>query len=230
MSFIEHLDELRKVLIQSAIILVVLTAVCWFVSDKLLDFLVKGLPLESLYFTSPVEAFSARLRVSFVVAVMIAAPFVLFKIWAFIAPGLFSHERRRVYPLVITSSALFYVGVLFCYFVLIPVVLKFLLGFSTDILNPLISVNSYFTFVSRLCFTFGIVFQIPIVVLLLSAMGLVTPQLLLKSWRYGVVVIFVASAILTPPDAVSLVLMAGPIVMLYIGSILVAFVVRRRAK
>ena len=133
-----------------------------------------------------------------------------------------------MYPLVIASSTLFYTGVLFCYFVLIPIVLGFLLGFGTEYLNPLLSVSRYFGFVARLCFVFGIVFQVPIVVLVLSSVGVVTPQLLLRQWRYGVLVIFVGSAILTPPDAISLILMAVPILLLYVGSILIAFVTTRK--
>jgi sec-independent protein translocase protein TatC len=161
---------------------------------------------------------------------MIAFPLILFRVWSFVAPGLFTHERRRVYPLVISSSILFYTGVLFCYIILIPIVLDFLLSFGTEFVNPLISVSAYFGFVARLSFTFGVVFQVPIVVLVMSSLGLVTPRWLLKQWRYGVLVIFTASAVLTPPDAVSLVLMALPVLLLYIGSILIAFVVVRRRK
>ena len=105
-----------------------------------------------------------------------------------------------------------------------------LMGFGTERLNPMLSVSMYFTFVARLCFTFGLVFQLPIVVFLLSILGIVTPQFLLKQWRYAVVVIFVASAILTPPDPASQVLMAIPILLLYIGSVLVAFAALRKQK
>jgi sec-independent protein translocase protein TatC len=111
---------------------------------------------------------------------------------------------------------------------LIPIVLEFLLAYGTPYLNPLISVNSYFAFVARLCFAFGVVFQLPVVVLLLSILGIVTPQWLLRQWRYGVLVVFVGSAVLTPPDAVSMVAMALPVILLYLASVLVAFVVSRR--
>lgn len=228
MSFLGHLDVLRSLIIHTVVSVLAMTTGLWFFSGQLLDLLIADLPVESLYFSSPLEAFMARMKVSFVLGVMGAFPYILFRGWSFVAPGLFRNERRRVYPLVITSSALFYLGVAFCYLILIPVVLKFLLGFGTDNLNPLLSVSAYFTFVAKLCFTFGLVFQIPVVVLLLSSLGLVTPRMLLKQWRYGVLFIFVGSAILTPPDAVSLLLMALPIIILYILSILVAFVVVRR--
>ncbi|MFQ5511772.1 MAG: twin-arginine translocase subunit TatC [Candidatus Krumholzibacteriia bacterium] len=228
MSFFDHLEDLRGVIIQSLVAIFLLTVACWFLSGRILDLLIKDLPVQSLYFSSPLGAFTIRLRISLVLGVVIAFPFVLYKVWSFVAPGLFSVERRRVYPLVISSATLFYIGILFCYAILIPFVLKFLLSFGTDNLNPLLSVSAYFAFVARLCFTFGIVFQIPIVVLVLSSLGLVTPRWLLKQWRYGVIIIFTGSAILTPPDIVSQLMMALPILLLYIGSILVAFVVVRR--
>jgi sec-independent protein translocase protein TatC len=162
---------------------------------------------------------------------MLAFPFILFRVWAFVSPGLFSHERRKFFPFVVASSALFYAGVSFCYVVLIPLALEVLLGFGTERLNPLISVNSYFAFVARLCFAFGVVFQLPIAVLILSLLGVITPRWLLRQWKYGVVVILVASAVLTPTqDAVSMAAMAVPVLVLYAASILIAFIVVPRKK
>jgi len=228
MSFLDHLGELRMVIIHSLVVFFVLSVVCWFFSGRILDLLIADLPVESLYFLSPIEAFMVRVKISFVLGLMGAFPFILFKTWAFISPGLFAHERRRIYPLVLSSSVLFYIGVAFCYMVLIPTVMGFLLSFGTEFLNPLISVVAYFAFVARLCFAFGIVFQVPIVVLLLSMLGIVTPGWLLRQWRVGIVVVFVGAAVLTPPDAVSLLMMAFPVLALYIASILVAYVVVRR--
>ncbi len=230
MSFLDHLDALRSAIIQSLVTFVVLSGICWFLSGTILDLLIKDLPVDSLYFHTPIEAFMVRMKISLVLGAMMAFPFILFKTWMFVAPGLFSSERKRVYPLVVSGSGLFYVGVAFCYLVLIPTVLRFLLGFGTEFVNPLLSVNSYFVFVARLCFTFGIVFQIPIVVLVLSMLGIVTPRWLLRQWRYGVLIAFVGAAVLTPPDAVSLLMMALPILVLYVASILLAFVVVRKKK
>jgi sec-independent protein translocase protein TatC len=231
MSFLEHLDELRGVLVQSMVAFVGTSIVLWFFSGRVLDLLVADLSVEQLNFFAPTEAFMVRLKLSFVLGLMVTFPFILSRVWRFVAPGLFSNERKTVYPLLMASSALFYVGVVFCYVVLIPVVLDFLLGFGTGKLNPLISVNAYFAFVARLCFTFGLVFQLPIVVLMLSLAGIVTPGQLLRQWRYAVIIIFVVAAILTPPDPVSQVMMALPVLLLYIGSVFVAHLaVRRRRK
>lgn len=230
MSFLDHLDELRSVIIQSVAVVFVLLVVSWFFSASILEILLLDLPAESLYFNSPMEAFMARLKVSLVVALMVAFPFILFKIWSFVSPGLFASERKKIYPFVIVSSVLFYVGVCFCYFVLIPVVMRLFLGFATEHLKPLLSVSAYFAFVARMCFTFGLVFQLPIVIMILSSIGLVTPAYLLKQWRYATLIIFVVAAILTPPDAISQLLMAVPVLFLYIGSVLIAYVTVRKKK
>jgi len=230
MSFLEHLDELRGVLVQSILVFVVTSIVISAFSGRVLDLLVTDIPVDKLNFFSPSEAFMARLKISFVLGAMVSFPFILYKVWRFVSPGLFSNERSRVYPLVVASSILFYAGVIFCYLVLIPIVMKFLLGFGTERLSPLISVSAYFAFVSRLCFTFGLVFQLPIVVLVLSLLGIVTPQLLLGQWKWATVIIFTISAILTPPDPASQVLMAFPVLFLYIGSVLVAYVAVRRRR
>ena len=224
MSFLEHLEDLRGVLIHSLVSFLAASIVCWFFSERILNLLVNDIPVDHLNFFAPSEAFMARMKMSFALGAMLAFPYVAHRVWRFVAPALFERERRRIGPLAIVSSALFYTGVVFCYLVLIPVVLEFLLGFGTERLTPLLSVGSYFAMVARLCFTFGVVFQLPVIVLVLSLTGLVTPGLLLRQWRYAILIIFVASAILTPPDPASQVLMALPVILLYIGSVLIAHV------
>jgi sec-independent protein translocase protein TatC len=228
MSFLEHLDDLRGVLIQSAVVYLIVTGGCWFLSGRIVDILIQDLSVENLIFYAPAEAFMARVKISLVLGLLISYPFILFKVWAFVSPALFERERSKVYPFIITASVLFYVGVAFAYVVLIPIALDFLLGFGTEHLTPLISVTSYFSFVVRLGVTFGLVFQLPVIIFVLSMLGIVTPRFLLRQWRYAVMVIFVGAAILTPPDPASQVLMAFPILLLYIGSVLVAHVAIRR--
>lgn len=229
-TFLEHLEDFRGVLIHSLAFIFAASIGCWFFSDRLLDLLVSDLPVDHLNFFAPSEAFMARLKMSFALGVMLAFPYVAYKVWTFVTPALYERERKRIGPLAVVSSVLFYVGVVFCYVVLIPVVLEFLLSFGTERLTPVLSVGSYFAMVARLCFTFGIVFQLPVIVLVLSLTGLVTPGFLLRQWRYAVLIIFVAAALLTPPDPASQVLMALPVILLYIGSVLVAHVVVRRRR
>jgi sec-independent protein translocase protein TatC len=126
--------------------------------------------------------------------------------------------------------ALFYAGVAFCYFMVVPVIVNFMLGYATPHVQPLITIGAYVNTVSRLCLAFGLVFQLPVVMFLLSVAGLVAPQTFLRQWRYAILIIFVAAAIFTPPDPVSQVLMATPLCVLYIGSALMALAVVRRRK
>jgi sec-independent protein translocase protein TatC len=228
MSFLDHLGDLRSVLVATVAAFLGLSVVYWFFSGRILDGFVARVPVDRLVFYAPSEAFMVRTKVSLVLGGMTAFPYVAYRVWRFVTPGLFARERRRVGPVVAASAALFYVGVAFSYFVVAPTIVNFMLGYATERVQPMLSVSSYFNTVARLCLAFGVVFQLPIVVLLLALTGLVSPRALLRQWRYAVVIIFVAAAILTPPDPVSQVLMALPLVLLYIGSALVASAVVRR--
>ncbi len=228
MSFLEHLGDLRGVLIASAIAFLGLSIVYWFFSGPILDWLVARVPVERLVFYAPSEAFMVRTKLAFVLGGMTAFPYVAYRVWRFVTPGLFTRERGRVGPVVAASAVLFYIGVAFCYFVVAPTIIDFMLGYATARVQPLLSISAYFNTVARLCLAFGLVFQLPIVILLLAVTGLVPPRTFLRQWRYAVVIIFVAAAIFTPPDPVSQVLMAVPLVVLYIGSALVASALVRR--
>lgn len=230
MGLLDHLEELRKVLIHSFFAALLATILCWFWSAHLLDLLILPIKNEGVYFTSPNEAFLTRLKLSAAVGLFIVAPFIFFKIYGFVLPGLYRRERKVITPLLIATSALFYSGASFAFLVVIPQVIKFLLSFGTEVLSPLIGVGPYFGFVSRLCLAFGLVFELPLLVLALSWIGLVNPKVLLRTWRYAVVAIFALSAILTPPDVISQVMMAGPVLVLYISSVLVAMIVTRRKR
>ncbi|MFT5233502.1 MAG: sec-independent protein translocase protein TatC [Candidatus Krumholzibacteriia bacterium] len=230
MGLLDHLDELRTVLIHSSIAAVAATILCWFWSADLLDILIRPIENEGIYFTAPNEAFLTRLKLAAVVGFFVVAPFIFFKIYSFVLPGLYKQERKVVTPLILATTILFYLGVSFAFLVVIPQVMTFLLSFGTENLSPLIGVGPYFAFVSRLCLAFGLVFELPLLVLFLSVLGIVNPRVLLRTWRYAVIAIAGLSAVLTPPDVVSQVMMAGPVLLLYIGSVLVSIVVVRNKK
>jgi sec-independent protein translocase protein TatC len=230
MGFLDHLLELRSTIIWILAVWLGSSIVLWFFSGHLLDFLLSTIPVENLYFNAPVEAFMVRLKLSFIVGALIAFPFALFKMWAFISPGLFSREKRIIIPMIAPSAILFYTGALFAYWVMVPIVLGFLLRFATDTLEPLISVSKYFEFVARLCFAFGIVFQLPLAIIFLTWVGVVSPRTLLRQWRWAIVIIFVTGAVLTPPDPASQLMMAIPLVVLFIGSVLLSLVFEKRRK
>ncbi len=230
MGIIDHLEELRSALIAVVAAWLAGSLVLWFFSEGAVDFLLKSIPLESLYFHAPVEAFMVRLKLSFILGFLASFPYILFRIWQFVAPGLFSREKRVVVPLISASTILFYIGVLFAYWILIPVVLNFLIKFGTRMINPLISVDKYFLFVARLCFAFGVVFQLPIIVIFLTYTGLISPTSVLKQWRWATVAIFTFGAILTPPDPASQLLMAVPLLLLFLGSVALSIIIERRRK
>jgi len=227
MGLLDHLEELRGAIFQSAIAALVATVLCWFWSSDLLDLMIIPIKDQGVYFTAPNEAFLTRLKLSGAVGLFVVAPFIFFKIYGFVLPGLYRRERKVVTPLLLSTVLLFYTGVVFAFTVVIPQVIRFLLSFGTEALSPLIGVGPYFGFVSRLCLAFGLVFQLPLLVLVLSAIGLVKPRMLLRTWRFAVVIIFALSAVLTPPDIISQVMMAGPVLILYFGSVVVSLVVVR---
>lgn len=229
MSFFEHLDELRSTLMWVLIVAGVASTGAWFVSQPVLDALVSP-SLDRVYFSSPSEGFMIRVKVSVVIGVLVALPLVLGRIWGFVAPGLFRHERRSVVPVLLAGSLLFYAGIVFAWFVVVPRTVEFFLSFAGERLSPLLNVTQYFGFVAKFCLAFGLAFQLPLVIVMLSALGLVTPQRLWSQWRYGVIGIFVVAAWLTPPDAVSQCMMGIPLVALYLISLLLSFVVARRRR
>jgi len=230
MGLLEHLEELRSVIMQSGIAAVAAMILCWVWSEKLLAFMIHRIAKEGIYFTQPNEAFMVRLKISAVCGVMVMAPFIFFKIYGFVLPGLYRRERKVVTPLLISTTALFYTGVVFAFVAVIPPVYAFLLSFGGDAVQPLIGVGAYFSFVSQMCLAFGLVFELPLLVLALSATGIVQPRMLLRTWRFAVVGIFILSAVLTPPDVYSQVVMAVPVLILYFGSVLVSLLVTRRRR
>lgn len=230
MTLLDHLEELRSVLLQALIAVSVATIGCWFLSRFLLDLLVKPITAADnlVYFNQPAEAFMIRMKLAMVCGVFLVLPLVLVRIYRFVLPGLYARERKVVTPLLVASVLLFYLGVAFAYVVLIPQVMVFMLNYATAYMQPLIGIGSYFSFVAKLCLAFGLVFELPLLILLLTSLGLVSPQVLWKGWRYALLVIVTVSALLTPPDVFSQIVMAGPVMLLYLGSVGVALVVERR--
>jgi sec-independent protein translocase protein TatC len=222
-----HLQELRKRLILSFIAIGVGFALCYALADSLFNILAAPLlkmmpPGGSLIFTSVAEAFFTYMKVAFIAGLMLSSPFILYQIWAFVAPGLYRHERRYVIPFVLAGSCFFAFGVLFGYTVAIPVGFKFLLGYATDLIKPMPSMKEYLSFSIKFLLAFGIVFEFPVVLVLLARIGVVRAETLAKKRKYAILLIFVFAAVMTPPDLISQVLMALPLIGLYELSIVLA--------
>ncbi len=222
-----HLQELRKRLILSFIAVGAGFALCYALADSLFNILAAPLlkmmpPGGSLIFTSVAEAFFTYMKVAFIAGLMLSSPFVLYQIWAFVAPGLYRNEKRYVIPFVLAGSCFFAFGILFGYYVAIPVGFKFLLGYATDVIKPMPSMKEYLSFSIKFLLAFGIVFEFPVVLVLLARIGVVRAETLAKKRKYAILLIFVFAAVMTPPDFISQVLMALPLIGLYELSIVLA--------
>jgi len=222
-----HLQELRKRLILSFIAVAVGFIICYAFSQDLFDILsqplLKMMPSGgTLIFTSVAEAFFTYMKVAFIAGLMVASPFVLFQIWAFVAPGLYRHEKRYVVPFVAAGSFFFILGILFAYFVAIPVGFRFLLGYATDFIKPMPSMKEYLSFSIKFLLAFGLVFEFPVVLVLLARIGLVDAKTMARHRKYAILLIFIFAAVMTPPDIISQLLMAIPLMGLYELSILLS--------
>ena len=223
--FTSHLDELRKRLIIAFIAIGVGAAISFAFKEWLFNILV--LPLvkvmeegDTLIFTGLPEAFFTYLKVALLSGIIVASPVIFYEFWMFVAPGLYTKERRLMIPIVLLSSFFFIGGALFGYFIVFPWGFKFFLGFATETIRPLHAMKEYFAFSSKLLLAFGLVFELPLVLTFLAKLGIVSVAFLKKNRKYALLLFFVGSAILTPPDVVTQVMMALPLMVLYEISII----------
>lgn len=226
-TFISHLVELRNRIMKAslAIIVVFLCLMPW--AGNIYDFLAQpmmsALPAGSkMIATGVITPFLIPMKVTLLVAFIIALPVVLYQAWAFIAPGLYEHEKKLIAPLVVSSSILFIAGVAFCYFFVFGVIFKFINEFAPKSISVSPDIESYFGFVMTLFIAFGVTFEVPIVVIVLVRMGLVTVEKLKEFRPYVIVGAFVIAAIVTPPDMMSQLLLAVPLCLLFEAGLLVA--------
>jgi sec-independent protein translocase protein TatC len=222
-----HLQELRKRLILSFIAVGAGFVICYTFSQPLFDILSKPLLKimpegSSLIFTSVAEAFFTYMKVAFIAGIILASPFVLYQVWAFVAPGLYRHEKKYVIPFVAAGTLFFVLGILFAYFVAIPVGFKFLLGYATDFIKPMPSMKEYLSFSIKFLLTFGLVFEFPVVLVLLARIGVVDAKTMARHRKYAILLIFIFAALMTPPDIISQLLMAIPLMGLYELSIILS--------
>ena len=233
MSFIEHLEELRWRIIKTISSIILGGIITFFFIDFFLDLLLK--PLENINSSNPISLqvlsvqgmFIIKWTIAFMGGVIIAVPVITYQIWKFIAPGLYANEKGFVLPLVVFSFFSFCSGILFSYKVLIPYCLNFFAGLSGENILNNFSINHYFSFISWLLLGCGIVFQLPVISFLLSTIGILTPAFMRHYRRHSIVAIFIISSFITPPDPVSMVVMAFPLIILYELSIGVSWMVNQ---
>ena len=231
MTFLEHLDELRKRILYSIISMAVGFAVCWMFREQIFAFIQYPIlqVLKKLVVTRPTEAFTIYMKVAFVGGIFVAAPVILMQIWMFIAPGLYRKEKRFVLPFLLSSTVLFLLGGAFAYYIVLPPALKFLITDFGAQFTPMITAEDYFDLVFIIIVGMGAVFQLPVLIAFLSMFGLISPRFLWKNFRYAFLLITIIAAVVSPTtDPFNLLLWTGPMVVLYLIGIVVSWVFKRR--
>ena len=227
MSFWDHLEELRKRIIYALVGILLFGILGYFLGPLLLELIAR--PVGRLYFFSPVEAFYTRIKVAFLFGVAIGIPWMLFQFWLFVEPGLKPKEKRYGLPAIVSSTILFFAGVCFGYFIVIPAGLKFLLSFKTERIVHLLNLSFYLNFVLWLLVACGIFFLMPVVMFFLAKLRIINPSTLKRKRREAIVFIVIISAVITPSvDAFTLLLVTVPVFLLYEISILTATIAYRR--
>lgn len=234
MSFLEHLDELRKRLIASVAAIAVGFFVCLFFIEKIFAFIMRPLltvlpPGGHFIYTEPAEMFMLQLKGAALAGLILATPVVLYQLWLFIAPGLYANEKKFAIPFVFMATFFFVAGVMFSHFIAFPWTWAFFASFTTDYVEFMPKVSPVFSFYAKMLLAFGVIFQMPTLVFFLARFGLVTARFLIRYFKYAVLIIFIIAAVLTPgTDVVSQLMMALPMMLLYIISIGIAWMFGRK--
>jgi len=225
MSFLDHLDELRRRIIYGVGAVFAGFVVAFFFIDEIFNFIMRPLqqllpPGGTLIYTDPTEAFLLYIKIALIAGLLLASPAVMLQVWLFVAPGLYSHEKKWAIPFVVMSSFFFVTGAAFSHYVVFPLTWRFFVSFTTDILTFMPRIEPAFSIYLRLLLAFGLVFQMPTLVLFLARMGVISARFLLRNFKYAVLIMVIVSAVVTPDGGgVSLVAMTGPMILLYCLSI-----------
>jgi len=238
MGFLEHLEEFRKRIIWSIVYIAAGFCVCYWWHDEIFSwmqapivFALKnhGLPTNLVY-TNPTDPFNMYLKISLIMGIFVASPFVLYQVWAFIAPGLYKNERRYVAPFMFSTVGLFIAGGYFAYRMVYPAALDFLIDYSKQF-TPMITINEYTTLFMTIVLGLGVVFEMPILVFFLALFGILSAGFMWKNFRYSILIIFIIAAVITPTtDIMNMCIFAAPMIVLYLGSIGVAYFVHPKQR
>ncbi|MBE3072526.1 MAG: twin-arginine translocase subunit TatC [Acidobacteria bacterium] len=236
MSFLEHLDELRRRIVVSLVGVLVGCLISFTFIGRIYDFIMKPLAQmlpagSSLVWTEPTEMFVLYLKIALLSGIILAAPVVLSQVWLFVAPGLYAREKRLAIPFVVLGTIGFVVGAGFSHYLLFPVTWRFLASFANEYTNPMLKVESVFSLYAKMMLGVGIIFQMPTAVYFLARMGVVTARFMIRNFKYAVLIIFIIAAIITPTgDPLTQTLFAGPMIGLYLISIMIAWIFQKKRR
>jgi len=230
MSFLEHLDELRKRIIYALTAVGVGFAAAYAYIDPIYSFIMRPMqqmlpPGQTLIYTEPTEGFMLMIKIGLMAGLILASPVVFLQVWLFIAPGLYSHEKKLAIPFILMSTVLFAGGVAFGHYVVFPIVWKFLASYQTDFIKYVPRIETSFAMYLRLVLAMGLTFELPTIILFLARMGLITPRFMIRHFKFAILLITIAAAVLSPDGGgVGMFAMGGPVILLYIVSIGLAWV------
>ena len=228
----DHLAELRDRLITSAWALAICTCACWYFNEQIFNFvrapIMPFLDNHGLIFTGPMDKFIAQLKVAVMAGAIISCPVWLYQVWMFVAPGLYTHERKYSAMFIAAGTILFLTGVAFVYYLVMPMAFKFLFTVGGTIDKPMISIKEYMSFFTTMTLVFGAAFELPLIITLLGVIGIVNQKFLREKRRFAIVGLAVLCAIITPPDLLSMLMLLGPMWFLYEISILIVGLVERK--
>lgn len=236
MGLLEHVDELRSRLFKSVLAILLLFIGAFYFSEHILNFLkqplIDVLPkgANALHFTGPMDVFMAQCKLALFVAMVLGCPIWLYQLWRFVEPALYAHEKKYALPFLVSAVLLFVTGVAFCYFIMVPWSLQYLIGLGQTVATPIITVSDYMSLLTLLMLGFGLIFETPIILIVLSMVGVISAESLKKNRRVVLVAFFVVAAVITPtPDPVGQLIMAFPMWLLYeVSIIIIQFIDKKR--
>ncbi|MBK7889643.1 MAG: twin-arginine translocase subunit TatC [Bdellovibrionales bacterium] len=232
LTLVDHLAELRDRLVRSAWAIAICTGVCLAFSEQLFDIvrhpIVAHVPGGGLVFTNPMDKFLAHMKLSLVAGVILACPVWIYQVWKFVAPGLYSHEKKYSVIFIGSGIVLFLTGVSFAYFLVLPSAFEFLFTFGGSVDKPLITISEYLSFFATMTLVFGASFELPLILVVLGAIGLISSQILRQKRRYAILALATLSAVITPPDVLSMLMLLIPMMFLYEVSILLVRLIETR--
>jgi sec-independent protein translocase protein TatC len=236
MSFLDHLDELRRRIIYAVISVGVGFVIAFFFINEIFNFVMRPMqqllpPGGTLVYTDPTEAFMLYIKIALIAGLLIASPLVFTQVWLFVAPGLYAHEKKWAIPFVLMSTFFFILGAWFSHAVVFPITWRFFVGFTSDIVTFMPRIEPAFSIYLRLILALGITFQLPTLVLFLARMGMITPRFMIRNFKYAVLLIIIAAAVLSPDGGgVGLIAMGGPVILLYVFSIGLAWMFGKKKR
>ncbi len=230
LTIVGHLDELRKRLIYSSIVLVISVLACYNFSEPIVKNIIDIAGNVNFVFIAPAELLMSYIKISVIAGVVVAAPFLFLQVWMFVSPGLVKNERRTIAVSLFIGGLFFILGVVFAYLVVLPIMLKFFMGFQIEQIEEMISFSNYLSFVISTLLSFGIIFELPIIMVILTKFHILKVSFIKKNRKYTVLIIFILAAILTPPDVITQTLLAGPMILLFEVGVLFSSIVEKKDK